>query len=152
MRESKESANSLIFSHIMTPDMINFSGTIHGGHVLRDLDQVAYACAVKYCKQNVVTLSVDEVLFKQPIYAGEMVSYLANINYVGKTSMEVGVRVVAENLKSGTQRHVITCYFTMVAVDENMKPCSVPRLIPETEEEKRWYKAGEARRQIRVLS
>ncbi|MES2203711.1 MAG: acyl-CoA thioesterase [Pseudomonadota bacterium] len=134
----------------MTPDMVNFSGTIHGGHILLLLDQTAYACAVRYCRHNVVTLSVDQVLFKQPIYAGELVSFYANVNYVGKTSMEVGIRVVAENLKTRTQRHVMTCYFTMVAVDDHMKPCAVEPLILRTEEDKRWCQEAEVRKAVRM--
>ena len=147
-----ENAQRVVLSHVMTPDMVNFSGTIHGGHILLLLDQTAYACAVRYSCHNVVTLSVDQVLFKQPIYAGELVSFFANVNYVGKTSMEVGIRVVAENLKARTQRHVMTCYFTMVAVDEQMKPCAVQPLVLRTEEDKRWCKEAERRKAIRIGS
>lgn len=145
-----DSDRRVVLSHIMTPDMVNFSGTIHGGHILHYLDQIAYACAVKYSRHNVVTLSVDQVLFKQPIYAGELVSFFANVNYVGRTSMEIGIRVVAENLKMRTDRHVMTCYFTMVAVDEKMKPCPVPPLSLNTEEEKRWHKEAEMRKTARI--
>ena len=147
-----ENAQRVVLSHVMTPDMVNFSGTIHGGHILLLLDQTAYACAVRYSRHNVVTLSVDQVLFKQPIYAGELVSFFANVNYVGKTSMEVGIRVVAENLKARTQRHVMTCYFTMVAVDEQMKPCAVQPLVLSTEEDQRWCKEAERRKAIRIGS
>lgn len=150
MNQMVENEHRVVLSHIMTPDMVNFSGTIHGGHILHFLDQTAYACAVKYSRHNVVTLSVDQVLFKQPIYAGELVSFLANVNYVGRTSMEVGIRVVAENLKARTQRHVMTCYFTMVAVDEFMKPCAVKPLVLETNEEQRWFKEAEMRKAIRI--
>lgn len=145
-----ENDHRVILSHMMTPDMVNFSGTIHGGHILHFLDQTAYACAVKYSRNNVVTLSVDQVLFKKPIYAGELVSFFANVNYVGKTSMEIGIRVVAENLKARTQRHVMTCYFTMVAMDEYMKPCAVKPLALETEEEIRWFKEAEMRKAVRI--
>lgn len=147
---SQEADHRLVLSHIMTPDMVNFSGTIHGGHVLLLLDQAAYACAARYSRHNVVTLSVDQVLFKQPIYAGELVTFFANVNYVGKTSMEIGIRVVAENLRGREQRHVMTCYFTMVAVDEDMKPCAIKPLALVTEEEQRWCKAAEVRRAHRL--
>ena len=150
MSQTVENEHRVVLSHIMTPDMVNFSGTIHGGHILHFLDQTAYACAVKYSRHNVVTLSVDQVLFKQPIYAGELVSFFANVNYVGKTSMEIGIRVVAENLHARTQRHVMTCYFTMVAMDENMKPCAVQPLVLETDEDKRWFKEAEMRKAIRM--
>lgn len=148
--KSQDVSHRLVLSHIMTPDMVNFSGTIHGGHVLLYLDQAAYACAARYSRNNVVTLSVDQVLFKQPIYAGELVTFFANVNYVGKTSMEIGIRVVAENLRARMQRHVMTCYFTMVAVDEYMKPCAVKALTLNTEEEKQWFKKAEIRRAHRL--
>lgn len=150
MSEQRLNERRVVLSHIMTPDMVNFSGTIHGGHILHFLDQIAYACAVKYSRHNVVTLSVDQVLFKQPIYAGELVSFFANVNYVGKTSMEIGIRVVAENLKTATDRHVMTCYFTMVAVDEAMKPCAVPPLTLNTKEEQHWHDEAQTRRMIRI--
>lgn len=145
-----ENKKRVILSHMMTPDMVNFSGNVHGGHILLLLDQTAYACAVRYCQHNVVTLSVDQVLFKQPIHTGELVSFFANVNYVGKTSMEIGIRVVAENLKARTRRHAMTCYFTMVAVDEQMKPCAVEPLVLTTEEEKLWFKEAEMRKAVRI--
>jgi len=150
MHDAVENERRVVLSHIMTPDMVNFSGSIHGGHILHFLDQTAYACAVKYSRCNVVTLSVDQVLFKQPIYASELVSFFANVNFVGKTSMEVGIRVVAENLKARTQRHVMTCYFTMVAVDEYMKPCAVKPLVLGAEEDKRWWNEAEMRKAARI--
>lgn len=150
MEQIFENEKRVILSHVMTPDMVNFSGNIHGGHILLLLDQTAYACAVRYSRHNVVTLSVDQVLFKQPIYAGELVIFYANVNYVGKTSMEVGIRVVAEHLKARTQRHVMTCYFTMVAVDETMKPCAVKPLVLETDEDKRWFEEAKMRKGVRM--
>lgn len=145
-----DKAHRLVLSHIMTSDKVNFSGTIHGGHILLYLDQVAYACAARYSRHNVVTLSVDQVLFKQPIYVAELVTFFANVNFVGRTSMEVGIRVVAENLRARVERHVMTCYFTMVAVDEFMKPCSVPTLELTTEEEVQWFQKAEIRRAHRL--
>lgn len=113
---------------LMTPDMANFSGNVHGGAILKLLDQVAYACASQYSGCYVVTLSVDQVLFKEPISVGEMVSFLATVNYVGRTSMEIGIRVEAQNIKTQISRHTNTCYFTMIAVDEHGKPCAVKPL------------------------
>lgn len=128
---------SIILSHIMTPDMANFSGNIHGGHMLHLLDQAAYACAVNYCSTNVATLSVDHVLFKQPIHVGEYVTFYANINYVGRSSMEVGIKVVAKNLKEKSKRHAMTCYFTMVSVNERMKPMTVAPLVMRNDLDRR---------------
>jgi acyl-CoA hydrolase len=85
---------------LMTPDMANFSGHVHGGSLLKLLDQVAYACAAKYCKQYVVTMSLDQVSFKQKVEVGELVTFYANVNYVGTSSMEIGIKVVAEDLRS----------------------------------------------------
>ena len=107
---------------LMTPDMANFSGNVHGGHILKLLDQVAYACASRYAKGYVVTLSVDQVVFRQPIHVGELVTFLASINYTGTTSMEVGIKVVTENIQSQVVRHANSCFFTMVAVNEEGRP------------------------------
>ncbi len=134
---------------LMTPDMANFSGHVHGGATLRLLDQVAYACASRYSNHYVVTLSVDQVFFREPVHVGELVTFMAAVNYTGKTSMEVGVRVVAENIIHKTERHVMTCYFTMVAVDEHGNGVRVPPLIIETDTEHRRYEAAKQRREFR---
>lgn len=96
---------------LMTPDMANFAGNVHGGTVLRFLDQVAYACASRYSGCYVVTLSVDQVTFREPIHVGELVSFLATVNYVGTSSMEIGIKVVAENIQTQTVRHANSCFF-----------------------------------------
>lgn len=115
-------------SVLMTPDMANFSGNVHGGTILKLLDQVAYSCASSYSGTYVVTLSVDKVLFKEPIQVGEMVTFLASVNYVGRSSMEIGIRVEAQNIRQRTIRHTNTCYFTMIAVDEQGKPKTIKPL------------------------
>lgn len=136
---------------LMTPDMANFSGNVHGGDLLKLLDQVAYSCASRYAGQYVVTLSVDYVLFKEPIHVQELVTFKASINYVGNSSMEVGVRVEAENITSRKKRHTNSCYFTMVAVKDG-KATKVPPLCIENEEQKeRWNKAL-MRREARKLA
>lgn len=135
-------------SVLMTPDMANFSGNVHGGDILKLLDQVAYACASRYAGCYVVTLSVDQVLFKEPIRVGELVTFLASVNYVGKTSMEVGIKVVAEDIQNRSVRHTNSCYFTMVAFQDG-KPQKVPPLeIHNKEQEKRWQE-GLLRRKTR---
>lgn len=96
---------SLHMTILMTPDMANFSGNVHGGAILKLLDQVAFACAARYCKSYVVTLSLDQVTFNQPIKVGELVSFRAHVNYVGTSSLEVGVKVFAENLETKQNRH-----------------------------------------------
>jgi acyl-CoA hydrolase len=141
---------SLTMSEIMTPNMINFNGNIHGGYVLQLLDRVAYACASRYASQIIVTLSVDEVVFKEPIYVGELLSFYANVNYVGNTSLEVGIRVDAENLLTSQLRHTNTCFFTMVAIDNHGKPTKIPPLTIYDDIQQAWYEKALARRQARL--
>lgn len=135
-------------SVLMTPDMANFSGNVHGGVLLKLLDQVAYACASRYAGSYVVTLSVDQVLFKQPIHVGELVTFLACVNHVGKTSMEVGIKVVAEDIQKRSVRHTNSCYFTMVAFEDG-KAVPVPELLLETETHKRRFLEAEIRKKMR---
>jgi len=134
---------------LMTPDMANFAGRVHGGSILKLLDQVAYACAARYSGSYVVTMSVDQVVFHQAVHVGELVTFMASVNYTGYSSMEVGIRVTAEHIQERSERHVMTCYFTMVAVDEHGKPHSVPRFTPTTPVEERRWKAAQLRRQFR---
>lgn len=142
-------AHQLQMTVLMTPDTANFSGKVHGGSLLKYLDQVAYACASRYAGRYVVTMSVDQVLFKQPIKVGELVTFLASINHTGRTSMEVGIKVVAEDIQQQVVRHVNSCYFTMVAVDEAGVPTPVAPLVPETPVERRRHAAAEMRRSMR---
>lgn len=137
---------------LMTPDMSNFSGNVHGGSILKFLDQVAYACASRYAGQYVVTLSVDQVTFKQPIHVGELVTFMSSINYTGKSSMEVGIKVIAENVTSGVVRHTNSCYFTMVAVGKDGKPVVVPPLEPDNEVAKARFKQAQVRKASRIAA
>ncbi|NJK79499.1 MAG: acyl-CoA thioesterase [Chloroflexaceae bacterium] len=134
---------------LMSPDMANFSGNVHGGAMLRLLDQVAYACASRYSGTYVVTLSVDQVFFLKPVHVGELVTFLASINYTGRTSMEVGMRVMAENIRERTERHVMTCYFTMIAVDAQGNPTTVPPVQTNDATEQRRFREAQLRRQLR---
>ncbi|ARU49057.1 acyl-CoA thioesterase [Sulfurospirillum diekertiae] len=142
--------HTLSMSVLMTPDKANFSGNVHGGDLLKLLDQVAYACASRYCGGYVVTMSVDQVIFKQAIPVGTLVTFLASVNFTGKTSMEVGIKVIAENIQKGIATHTNSCFFTMVAVDEKGRPTPVPPLVPETDVEKRRFHDGKRRRDIRL--
>lgn len=142
-------AHQLSMSVLMTPDTANFSGNVHGGTILKLLDQVAYACAARYSACYVVTMSVDQVVFRQPIYVGELVTFLASINHTGTSSMEVGIKVVAENIRTQEARHVNSCFFTMVAVDESRKPVPVTPLRPFTPDEKRRYAEALERKELR---
>ena len=139
----------LTMTVLMTPDMANFSGNVHGGIILKLLDQVAYACASRYAGQYVVTLSVDQVMFREPIHVGEMVTFLASVNFTGRTSMEVGIKVIAEDIRSQVLRHANSCFFTMVAVDEAGRPAPVPAINPQSADEKRRFAAAGIRRELR---
>ena len=142
-------SHQLSMTVLMTPDMANFSGNVHGGAILKLLDQVAYACASRYAGRYVVTLSVDQVMFKQAIHVGELVSFLASVNYTGRTSMEIGIKVITENIQNKSVRHANSCFFTMVAVDEQGKAVAVPPIVPDTDVEKRRYEAASVRRELR---
>jgi uncharacterized protein (TIGR00369 family) len=122
-------------SELMIPSYANFGGKIHGGILLSLMDKVAYACASKHAGNYCVTVSVDSVDFLQPVEVGEMVTMFASINYVGKTSLVVGIKVIAENFKAGTVKHTNTSYFTMVAKDDAGNPTMVPELVLESKEE-----------------
>lgn len=142
-------AHKLTMTVLMTPDTANFSGKVHGGTILKLLDQVAYACASRYAGSYVVTLSVDQVTFRQPIAVGELVTFLASVNHTGTSSMEIGIKVTAEDIRSKVVRHVNSCFFTMVAVDDEGKPTPVPTLVPETPDEHRRHAAAQERRAMR---
>ncbi|HEU4460497.1 MAG TPA: acyl-CoA thioesterase [Methylibium sp.] len=137
-------SHRLSMTVLMTPDMANFSGNVHGGTILKLLDQVAYACASRYAARYVVTVSVDQVTFREPIHVGELVTFLASVNLTGSSSMEIGIRVVAENIRTQVQRHANSCYFTMVAVGDDGRPAPVPPLVPADDEARR--RQGEAAR------
>jgi acyl-CoA hydrolase len=137
---------SLSMTVLMTPDMANFSGKVHGGSLLKLLDQVAYTCASRYAGAYVVTLSVDRVHFRDAIQVGELVTFSASINYTGRTSMEVGIRVDTENIQDGTTRHTNSSYFTMVAVDADGKPVPVAPLPLRTDLDRHRFAAAEHRR------
>ena len=142
-------AHQLTMTVLMTPDMANFSGNVHGGTILKLLDQVAYACASRYAGRYVVTLSVDRVMFRQPIHVGELVTFLAAVNHTGTSSMEVGIKVVTEDIRTQLVRHANSCFFTMVAVDDQGHPVTVPRLQPGTSEDARRFAAAQQRKQLR---
>lgn len=137
-------------SVLMTPDKANFSGNVHGGDLLKYLDQVAYACASRYCGHYVVTLSVDQVMFKHAIPVGSLVTFLASVNYTGKTSMEVGIKVISEDIQKGIATHTNSCFFTMVAMGSDGKPTLIPPLEPGSEVEKRRFCNGKTRRELRL--
>jgi len=134
---------------LMTPDMSNFAGNVHGGILLKYLDQVAYTCATRYARTYAVTLSVDQVVFREPVHVGELVTFDASVNRTGRTSMEVGVRVTTQDLVRQTVRHTNSCYFTMVTLGPDSRPVPVPPWQPRTAEERRRHLAAERRSRLR---
>lgn len=116
-------------SELMLPSHSNFNGKIHGGYVLSLMDRIAFACASKHSGAYCVTASVDTVDFLKPIEIGELVTMKASVNYVGNSSMVIGIRVEAENIRTGEKKHCNSSYFTMVAKDEDGKSLPVPGLI-----------------------
>jgi acyl-CoA hydrolase len=133
-------ASKITISELMLPSHTNFSGKIHGGYILSLLDQIAFACASKFSGFYCVTASVDTVDFLNPIEVGELVTMKASVNYIGKSSMIVGIRVEAENIQTGKVKHCNSSYFTMVAKDKDGNKVTVPGLIlSNTEEVRRFF-------------
>lgn len=136
-------------TELMIPSYANFGGKIHGGILLSLMDKVAYACASRHAGTYCVTVSVDTVDFLKPVEVGELVSLKASVNYVGNSSIVVGIRVEAENVKTGNVVHTNTCYFTMVAKGDDDKPTQVPPLILEKGKDVRRFIESMARKKIR---
>tara|TARA_R110002050_G_scaffold162939_2_gene292867 strand:+ start:7834 stop:8394 length:561 start_codon:yes stop_codon:yes gene_type:complete len=129
-RTPKQSDTTI--TELMIPAYANFGGKIHGGILLGLMDKVAYACSTKHAGNYCVTVSVDGVDFIEPVEVGELVCMMARVNYVGRTSIVVGIKVTTENVKTQTMKHTNTCYFTMVAKGDDGKPAQVPPLMLET--------------------
>jgi acyl-CoA hydrolase len=134
----------------MMPGDANNLGHVFGGVILSMMDKCAAIAAFRHSRASVVTASIDRVDFREPIYLGDLVVMKASVNYVGRTSMEVGVRVEAEELLTGRRRHTNSCYLTFVAVDAENRPVEVPELRPETSDEIRRFDAARQRRQRRL--
>lgn len=144
-KHSKESR--VIITQLMLPSHSNFSGKIHGGHILNLMDQIAFACASKHSRNYCVTASVNKVDFLNPIEVGELVTLKASVNYTGRTSMVVGLRVESENVQTGKVKHCNSSYFTMVAKDAHGKNVPVPGLILDTEQSIRRFARSIARQE-----
>ncbi|MBX2842713.1 MAG: acyl-CoA thioesterase [Flammeovirgaceae bacterium] len=144
----KVAYSQTIITELMIPSYANFGGKIHGGILLSLMDKVAYVCASKHAGNYCVTVSVDNVEFLQPVEVGDVVSMHASVNFVGKTSLVVGIKVIAENVKKGLVKHTNSSYFTMVAKDED-KPTVVPPLILESTKEVRRFWEAMQRRELK---
>lgn len=143
------SRSQVTMTELMIPSYANFGGKVHGGILLRLMDQVAYACASKHAGSYCVTVSVDGVDFRAPVDVGDLVSLHASVNYVGRTSMMVGIRVDAENVATGEVRHTNTSYFTMVAKGADGRPVTVPGLVLESLDDARRCVEAIRRRELK---
>lgn len=143
-------SSQVILKELMVPAYANFGGKVHGGVILGLMDKIAYTCAASHCKGYCVTASVDSVDFMNPVEVGDLLTLYASVNYVGTSSMEVGIKVESENFREGTVKHTNTSYFTMVALsEETRKPTKVAGLLLEDEEEIRRFVMGKLRKKLR---
>lgn len=144
-KQINESQISL--TELMLPSHSNFSGKIHGGHILNLMDQIAFACASKHSGNYCVTASVNKVDFLNPIEVGELLTLKASVNYTGRTSMVIGLRVESENIRTGEKKHCNSSYFTMVAKDDQGKSVPIPGIILTTKDEVRRFARSITRQQ-----
>ena len=148
--EPKTPAQSAVtMAHLILPSDANPAGNCHGGVVLKYIDTCGSIAAQRHCRRSVVTASLDRTDFLAPVHVGEMVILKASLNFVGRTSMEVGVRVEAENLITGEVRHTNSAYVTYVCMGEDGKPHAVPPMVPETDEDRRRMSEAQMRRKLR---
>jgi len=149
--EKKTPSNSAaILSQVMMPQHASHYGNVHGGVIMKLVDEVAYVAASRHARRNVVTASIDSLDFKNPVHIGDVVTLRAKLTFVGRTSMEVEVFVETERVKTGETFPVATAYLTMVALDDEGRPTEVPGLVLETQDEERKYEEAKARREERL--
>jgi uncharacterized protein (TIGR00369 family) len=149
MNGKKVSETSVLMAQLMTPEDANPAGNVHGGVIMKLIDNAGGTVAARHARSNVVTASIDRLSFHHPVYIGDLVTLKASINMTGRTSMEVGVRVEAENLITGEVRHTASAYLTFVALGPDLKPAAVPQLIFENEEQERRAREATARSEMR---
>lgn len=142
--------SSVITTLVMLPEDANPAGNVHGGVIMKHIDNSAGIVAFRHTRGNAVTASIDRLTFHYPVYIGDLLILKASINMAGKTSMEIGVRIESENMKTGETRHTASAYLTFVALDREGRPAQVPPLILETEEEKRRNREALSRREFRL--
>jgi acyl-CoA hydrolase len=153
IRESRLVKDSALeTAHLMMPQDANIQGNVYGGTIMKLMDEVAGSVAALHARKNVVTASVDQMNFYEPVYIGNLLILKSSVNFVGKTSMEVGVRIEARDLKSGEVVHTGSSYLTFVALDQSGNPTEIPELIPETEDEKRRFNEAKERREARLAA
>jgi len=142
--------SEVTLQHFMMPEHANPLGNVHGGVIMKLVDEAAAICSMRHSQRPTVTVTIDSMSFRSPVHVGELISLHARLNFVGKTSMEVGVEVLAENPIQGSVTHTNSAYVVLVALDDNGKPCRVPGLTISTAEEKQRWAEGEQRQSARV--
>lgn len=146
----EESPCSTIISHVMMPHDANPAGNIHGGAVMKQIDNAAGVVAIRHARTNVVTASIDRLDFHHPVFIGNLLILKASLNWVGKSSMEIGVRAETEDLMTGSVRHVVSAYLTFVSLDARGRPIQAPPYTPGTPEQNRRYQEALRRREMRL--
>jgi acyl-CoA hydrolase len=150
MEGKRTKDSSVVIAQVMIPQDANPAGNIHGGVTMRYIDTAAFVVASRHSRSNTVTASIDRLDFHNAVYIGDLLFFKASLNLVGRSSMEVGVRVEAENLLTGEVRHTASAYLTFVSLEANGRPREVPPLILETEEDIRRNREAKARRKMRL--
>lgn len=140
----------VVLSSLMGPTEANLHGNVHGGNIMKLMDEAGASAAIRHARSSVVTVAVDQVLFREPIHLGDLVTLTAELTYVGRTSMETRIEVTAENLRTGQNTHTNTAYFVYVALDEDGRPSPVPPLLLEGDDEQRHWEAAKARQAYRL--
>jgi acyl-CoA hydrolase len=144
------SASRVTLAQLMGPQEANLQGNVHGGHIMKLMDEAGGSAAIRHAQRPAVTVAVDQVLFREPVHLGDLVTLVAELTYIGRTSMEVRLEVTAQNLLSGLVKHTNTAYFVYVALDEHGRPTPVPPLLLETPDEQRRWQAGQQRQALRL--
>jgi acyl-CoA hydrolase len=152
-RVAKTVADTRItLAQVMNPADANFQGTIHGGVIMKLIDEAAGVSAYRFCRRRVVTAHIDQIDFHHPVQIGSMVTIKASVNYAGRTSVEIGVRVESEDLTTGDVTHTNSAYLVFVALNANGRPAEVPELVAETDEDRRRWDEAKARRERRLAN
>jgi acyl-CoA hydrolase len=144
------SESAVVMAQVMGPADLNIAGNVHGGTIMKLIENSAAVVAIRHARANSVTASIDRLDFHYPAFSGDLITCKASLNLVGKSSMEVGVRVEAENLFTGEVRHTVSAYLTYVALDKSGRPTQIPPLILKTDEDKRRNQEAQARRGTRI--
>ena len=150
MEGKRVEESTVVMAQLMNPQDANPRGNVHGGVIMYLIDNAAGSAAIRHARAPVVTASIDRLDFHHPVFVGDLVTLRASVNFIGRTSMEVGVRVEAESLLSGNKRHTASAYLTFVSLGEDGRPSPLPSLILDTDDEKRRNREAQSRRQTRL--